>query len=210
MAYVDWMIKGSKISACNCDYGCPCQFYAPPTQETCEGVDVMEIEEGHFGDTRLDGLRVALLSGWPGAIHEGDGIGQVVIDERADEAQRDALYKILSGKEQDANTAFSIYASTMREDYAVLFKPIEMRCDPEQRTAAVFISGVLEIEAQPIRNSVTGEPHRARILLPHGFEFNECDMASASFAAFGDLKFEHKDRSAGFTTFAYGPQGIVN
>ncbi len=210
MAYVDWEIKGSKISACNCNYGCPCQFNAPPSHDKCEGVDVLEIEEGHFGDISLDGLRVGMLARWPGAIHEGDGVGQVIIDQGADEAQREALYKIVSGEEQEPTTAFSIYASTMHEDYAALYKPIEMRSDLEARTAAVFIAGVIEIEVQPIRNPATGEPHHARVVLPGGFEFNEAELASASFAAFGELKFDYKDRSAIFSQFAYGPQGIVN
>ncbi len=210
MAYVDWEIKGAKISVCNCNYGCPCQFYAPPTYDKCEGLDVLDIEKGHFGDVSLDGLRVGFLAGWPGAIHEGSGVGQVIIDQRADEAQREALYKIVSGEEQEPTTAFSIYASTMHEDYAALFKPIEIRCDVEARTAAVFVPGVFEVEVQPIRNTVTGEPHHARVVLPGGFEFNEAELASGSFTAFGDLKFDYKDRTAIFSQFAYGPQGILN
>lgn len=210
MAYVDWQIKGAKISVCNCNYGCPCQFYAPPTYDKCEGLDVLDIEKGHFGDVSLDGLRVGFLAGWPGAIHEGNGVGQVIIDQRADEAQREALYKIVSGEEQEPTTAFSIYASTMHEDYAALFKPIEIRCDVEARTAAVFVPGVFEVEVQPIRNTVTGEPHHARVVLPGGFEFNEAELASGSFTAFGDLKFDYKDRTAIFSQFAYGPQGILN
>ena len=85
-----------------------------------------------------------------------------------------------------------------------------MRHDLEARTAAVFVAGVIEVEIQPIRNTVTGEPHHARVGLPHGFEFNEADLASASFAAFGDLTFDYKDRTAIFSRFAYGPQGILS
>ena len=48
MAYVDWMIKGPKIASCNCDYGCPCEFNAPPTHDVCEGLEAMEIEEGYL------------------------------------------------------------------------------------------------------------------------------------------------------------------
>ncbi len=210
MAYVDWEIKGAKIDACNCNYGCPCQFYAPPTHDKCEGVCVLDIEEGHFGDISLDDLRVVMLTGWPGAIHEGDGVGQIIIDQRADDAQHEAIYQIMSGEEQEPTTAFSIYASTMHEDYAALVKPIEMRSDLEARTAAVFVPGVVEIEVQPIRNTVTGEPHQARVVLPSGFEFNEAELASASFTALGDFTFDYKERSAMFSRFAYGPQGIVN
>jgi hypothetical protein len=74
---------------------------------------------------------------------------------------------------------------------------------------AATIPGILEIEVQPIRNSVTGEPHLARVVLPGGFEFNEADLASGSFSASGDLKLDYKDRTAIFSRFVYGPQGIV-
>ena len=59
MAYVDWMIRGPKIASCNCDYGCPCEFNAAPTNAICEGLEAMEITEGYFGDLRLEGLRFA-------------------------------------------------------------------------------------------------------------------------------------------------------
>jgi hypothetical protein len=42
-----------------------------------------EIEEGYFGAIRLDGLRAALITSWPGAIHEGNGTMQVIIDDRS-------------------------------------------------------------------------------------------------------------------------------
>ncbi len=48
-----------------------------------------------------------------------------------------------------------------------------MNCDFEARTASNVVPGVIEAEIQPIRNTVTGEPHHARVVLPHGFEFNE-------------------------------------
>lgn len=33
----------------------------------------MRIDEGHFGKTRLDGLKWAILAAWPGPIHLGNG-----------------------------------------------------------------------------------------------------------------------------------------
>jgi hypothetical protein len=210
MTYVDWQIKGTKISACNCNHGCPCQFYAPPTYDKCEGVDLLDIEEGYFGDIDLGGIRVLMLAGWPGAIHEGDGVGQIIIDERADEAQREAIYKITSGEEQEPTTAFAIYASMLHEDYASLVKPIEMSHNLEARTATCFVDGVIEVDVQPIRNTVTDEPHHARVVLPNGFEFNEAELASSTFTGLGDWKFDYTGRTAIFSRFAYGPQGIVN
>ena len=40
---------------------------------------------------KLDGLRAVTMGTFPGAVHEGNGTLQVVIDERADPQQREAL-----------------------------------------------------------------------------------------------------------------------
>jgi hypothetical protein len=69
VAYVDWMIKGPKIASCNCAYGCPCEFNAPPTHDVCVGLVAMAIVEGLFGDIRLDGLKLAAAYRWPGPVH---------------------------------------------------------------------------------------------------------------------------------------------
>ena len=30
-AKVKWTMEADYLQACNCDYGCPCEFQAPPT-----------------------------------------------------------------------------------------------------------------------------------------------------------------------------------
>ena len=50
----------------------------------------MAHRRGAFGDARLDGLRIAAIFKWPGAIHEGNGEAIAFVDERADADQRDA------------------------------------------------------------------------------------------------------------------------
>jgi hypothetical protein len=37
--------------------------------------------------------------------------------------------------------------------------------------------------------------------LPHGFEFNEAELASGTFTATGDLTLDYKERSAIFADF---------
>jgi len=53
---VEWRVKGTELANCNCAYGCPCQFNALPTHGDCRAAVGYEIEEGHFGSVRLDGL----------------------------------------------------------------------------------------------------------------------------------------------------------
>jgi hypothetical protein len=62
-----WTIHGAEYANCNCAWGCPCQFGALTTHGHCEAMVCGHIEEGHFNDTRLDGLDWALLIGHPGS-----------------------------------------------------------------------------------------------------------------------------------------------
>ena len=116
MSYVDWMIRTKQLGTCSCDYGCPCEFNAPPTRLPCEGVMAMEITEGHYDGIRLDGLRTAGVYHWPGAMHEGDGTWWSIIDKAASPEQTEALFKILGGEEQEPTTGFAIYGSTVAHD----------------------------------------------------------------------------------------------
>ena len=86
MAGISWTLKGIDYGNCNCAYGCPCQFNALPTYGNCQYVIFSRIDEGHYGDTNLDQLRFVLVADFPGAIHEGNGTQQLIIDERADDA----------------------------------------------------------------------------------------------------------------------------
>ena len=72
-----------------------------PTHGDCRAAVGYQIEEGNFGSVKLDGLRAVLMASFPGAIHQGNGTTQLIIDERANQSQRDALIKILSGQETD-------------------------------------------------------------------------------------------------------------
>src|SRR5687767_4908684 len=92
-----WRIKGYVIVSCNCAYGCPCNFNALPTTGKCEGGWSWRVEQGSFGSTTLDGLHFSLEVNWPGAIHEGNGEGILVIDERADAEQRRAIETLVGG-----------------------------------------------------------------------------------------------------------------
>lgn len=209
MPYVDWAIKGPKIAACSCDYGCPCEFNGRPTEGLCEGLECMRIDEGWFGELRLDGLKVAAAYRWPGPVHEGGGIVQGFIDEAASDAQVEALATILGGGEQEPTTVFNIYGATIAQELPPVFAAIGFGCDIEARTGWFGIDGKLNLSLEPIRNPVTGAPHRARIVLPEGFEFREAEVASGTFTAEGDIQMQRRSRYGALWQAAYGPYGII-
>ena len=187
-----WRLVGEEVGSCNCAWGCPCQFNALPTHGRCEGMGVVQIREGYFGETRLDGVRFARLFWWPGAIHEGNGLRQLIIDAHATAAQRAALLALDSGAH--GGPIWEIFAAVCPTVLEPRIAPIHLEVDRERRRATVRIPEVGEIEAEPIKNPVTGEEHRARIVLPRGFEFQEAEMGNAVVlrASAGErVRFEH-------------------
>lgn len=168
------------------------------------------IEHGHFGDIRLDGLVVGARYRWPGAVHEGGGIVQGFVDERATERQRDALFAILGGKEQEPTTVFNIYGSTIERELDPIFARMDFSCDMASRTGRFVVPGVVELTLSPIKNPVTGKDYFAQIVLPSGFEFRTAEMASADFQSFGnELAMTHSEVYGSLWYAAYGPYGLI-
>jgi hypothetical protein len=172
-----WRLSGEEVGGCNCAWGCPCQFNAPPTLGRCEGLTAWQVTEGHFGSLRLDGVRFAGFYGWPGAIHEANGTQRLVIDDRTSPEQRAALEALHKGGEGGA--VFEIFAAVCPNRLETVVAPIELTLDRAARLASVRIPGLAELTVEPIRNPVTGDEHRARIVLPDGFEFEEAEVANA-------------------------------
>ncbi len=210
MAYADWKIKLKRLVSCSCAYGCPCEFSAPPTHGFCQGVEGAEIVEGYFEDIRLDGLRSAGIYHWPGPVHEGNGHYQPVIDAAATRQQTKALFTIFSGREQEPTTIYNIYNSTIEHDYDPIFAEIEFDWDLKAGTGRIFVKDVLETSLEPIRNPVTGKPHRATISLHDGFEFRDADMVSSTFWAKGAIKPQQHEGVYGYVNYVtYGPYGLI-
>jgi hypothetical protein len=209
MAFVDWRIRGPSITNCNCAWGCPCQFNALPTYGDCRAVVAMQVDEGHFGDVDLSGLRFATLVSWPGPIHEGNGEVLPVVDERASDAQREALLTIMSGGETEPGaTIFNVFAATFATVHEPLFRPIDFEWDEAGRKGRIFVEGLVESNVDPIRNPITGDEHQARVVLPHGFEYREAEYASGSAKATGPIALDYQDRHAHLATLDMCPTGV--
>ncbi len=54
----EWAVKADYAETCCCLPTCPCYFGSPPTHGHCDAIQVTEIKEGFFGNTRLDGITV--------------------------------------------------------------------------------------------------------------------------------------------------------
>lgn len=208
MPYVDWNVRGSQIATCNCAWGCPCQFYGLPTSGDCRAAVAMRIDKGHFGDVSLDGLKWAALFAWPGAIHEGNGEALAIIDERATTEQRNALLTILSGQEQEPGaTYFNVFASTVTKMNEPLFRPIDFEMDAGACTGRFSVAGIVDSNAEPLKNPVTGMPHRVQVAFAQGFEFVKAEFGSSNTKATGAIPHDWAGRHAHLASIDIGPHG---
>lgn len=208
---VDWRLEGVAFSNCNCDYGCPCQFERRPTRGHCQGFEVGRIDRGRFGDVALDGLFFALTYSWPGAVFEGNGTMQAIIDERADEAQRKAVATVLHGGEtEEGVTHWWVFHAMSSKVHEPLFKSIQFEVDIEKRRAKVLIPGILESAGRPIVSPATGGEHRVRIDIPNGIEFEIAEIGSASTRATGAIPLELNDTYGQFNVFRHSGRGVIH
>jgi hypothetical protein len=178
----DWAIEGQWFKNCNCDPGCPCDFNQHPTHDHCEGMVAMKIEHGHFGDVSLDGLHWAGIVRWPGRMDEGDGEIQAIVDEAADERQREAILTIASG--QAGGTFFEIIAAVCPHGKDPIFASFDQwDFDIENRSGQVRAGEVLETEVETLRGIDPPDPYRVLVKIPGGFEYTGPDSEAETALA---------------------------
>lgn len=211
MAFTDWYVEGPSFGNCNCGYSCPCQFEERPTHGDCRGFEVLEISKGHFGDVDLKGTKAALLYAWPGAIFEGKGEMQVIIDPGASDAQRDALRRVFQGEEtEEEATHWWVFRAMCDKVHDTLYLPIDLEANIEGRTAKVQVGDILTSTGRPIQAPHGGGEHRVRIDIPGGIEFSIAEIGSASTTANAGIKLDLKDSFGQWHFLKHGPSGVVH
>ncbi len=190
---------------------CGCQFNLPSTHGYCQSAFVGNIVEGHFNDTSLTGLNWAALYKWPGEIAEGNGKRQIVIDERADEAQRVALETIISGEAcEPLSNLFSVFGSTCSEFCETLFLPIGLEANLELRTATVDIPDIMTSSGKPIINEFNGQPFHIALARPSGsFEFTYAEFGLGTTSVMGDMEMAFEDSWAQFCVHHFSQDGLI-
>jgi hypothetical protein len=201
-ASASWTLQGTVLIACNCDYGCPCNFNALPTQGKCEGGWTWHVDKGSFGDASLDGLNFSVLVDWPGPIHEGGGTALILIDERADGAQRDAVEQLVSGAHGGPWGVLGWTWPTVHGPHAV---PYELSLDGV--SWGMKAGDYVTIESEPIRNPVTGAEVHPGVVLPEGLIVKKGDFGSSkTFRVDNGVSYDHSGKYTAIGPFDYsGP-----
>lgn len=139
-----WKVSGSYLESCNCAAACPCVFGSAPTEGNCTVLIGWHIDEGRFGDVKLDGLNAALAVYSPGHMLQTKWRVALYLDERGSQKQRDALAAIFSGQ---AGGHMSVLAGFIGEVMGVRPAKLEYTAKGALRGMRIEGTGQLEIEA---------------------------------------------------------------
>ncbi|MFL5895445.1 MAG: DUF1326 domain-containing protein [Thermoleophilaceae bacterium] len=162
-----WKAKVEMLMACNCEWGCPCSFQAPPTYGDCASALGYRIVEGSFDRTALDGLRWVLAAYWPGPLHELNGQGVVYLDSAATEDQLPLLRRLATG---EAGGPIGIFMSTLSAGIECRVAQLDFVSDDADSRFAAGEDVAVRFES--IRSPVSGSEHRVSLELPTGMLTN--------------------------------------
>jgi hypothetical protein len=198
---MDWRLRGTYLEACNCEVICPCRRIGGrqggrSTYGICEGALSWAIEEGHAGDVDLSGLAALLVCRYSDDEPGSPWTFFLYVDERGDDAQREALAAIFTG--ELGGTATDHFPWAWKESHLLGWRavPIELEHKPRGRFRAgsevTLRVGDPVADQEPVTCVIPGH-HRS------GAELH-AELLSVSE---GPLAFELTDRCAYVSTFEY-------
>jgi hypothetical protein len=168
-----WSFEADYFTVCNCDWGCPCNFNARPTEGRCMGWGVCSIITGQFDATALDGTRFALYYKFPGPVQQGQGTAcAYVVDSRATIAQQQTLEAIGTGKA--GGGIFDLFGT----DLVTTWLPTKIVPIEFEFRDGVGIAGFVEAESE-LLSYPDGTVIRPWLELPHGIEYKKGLMTNA-------------------------------
>lgn len=95
-----WSISGEYMETCNCTFLCPCiaaNLAAQPTEGDCQAAIAMRIDKGVKDKVTLDGVCFIVMLHSPGVMGAGNITVGLIVDQRASEAQVEAITAIATG-----------------------------------------------------------------------------------------------------------------
>lgn len=198
---IAYHLKGILLGACSCDWGCPCNFEAPPTKGFCEGSYLWHVQEGSYGQVRLDGLNFSWCARSPGPLHLGNVTSLYLMDERANPQQRQALEDMLT--QNPEVMPFGIFKHLTSTFLGLRYVPFEIELKGTHSRAK--IPAILDYELTPMKNPVTGEDEPATLLKPKGFTSKQQELCSTSALRLTSegLSFDHSGKYGEFSLFEY-------
>jgi hypothetical protein len=151
MAY---KLSGSILEVCDCAVLCPCWIGENPDNGSCQSALAYHIDEGEIDGIDVSGLTYAAAVFIPGNVLAGNWRGAFFVDDRASDAQAEALLSVFRG---ERGGPLADLAKLVGEVVSVERAPI--RFDVVEGRGTLRIGDVVAAELEPYRGP-TGAPTR--------------------------------------------------
>jgi hypothetical protein len=201
-----WRIAGELLGSCNCDWGCPCNFQAPPTYGFCDGFYTIAVHRGHYGDVDLDGTRFVTGGHAPASIHLGEGTSILILDEDLSPPQRAAIERLWRGG--GVGSPFDEFASVTTQWFEPIIASIQLTLDGMRSTVKVAEGSIYDLALERVRNPVTGEEEITVLDHPTGFSSKRAELGTSTTAMFATdvATWDHSGKYAEYARIEYaGP-----
>lgn len=146
-----YQLEGRLLEVCTCGVLCPCWVGADPDGGTCDSAVAWHIDQGTIQGTDVSGMTFALSVHIPGNIFKGNWRVIAYIDDKATQAQQDALLSVFTGK---MGGPIADLASLIGEVVGVERVPITFQVDKGKGT--LLIGQNVQAELVPLTGP-TGE-----------------------------------------------------
>ena len=93
-----YSVEGDLLEVCTCNVLCPCWIGEDPDKGTCDSAFGYRFNSGEIDGVDVSGVVVASLVHIPGNVLKGNWTRQLYVDERASNAQADAVIDAMTGK----------------------------------------------------------------------------------------------------------------
>ena len=139
-----WQLKGTYFETCNCTIACPCVFLSGPSEGECQVLIAWHVDQGKDGEVDLADLNVAMAIHSPGHMMQTKWRAALYLDQRANDAQRQALTRIFGGH---AGGHPEVLASFVGDVLGVASVRIDYQAAGRKRSLSIPDIASAEIEA---------------------------------------------------------------
>jgi hypothetical protein len=95
---MSYQLQGSILEVCDCNVLCPCWIGENPDNGTCRSGLAYHYDSGVIDGIDVAGLTIAFAASIPGNVLQGNWRVAMYVDERATDAQFDALLRVYRGE----------------------------------------------------------------------------------------------------------------
>lgn len=150
-----WWAEGLLFENCNCTAVCPghIHFSQKCTHDVCHGFWAIRFRKGRLGAANLAGLDAVIVFETPPVMIEGGWKQRLLVTDRADPAQVEAVDGIVAGRHGGPWEVLSRFVSTRLPT-----RTVPVRIKEGARAKSVTATGILSGAVEAIRGRDKGRP----------------------------------------------------